>query len=52
MNKLQILIIEDEINLGVTLSEYLESKNYDCKHAKSCQEARVLFNSNEFSLLQ
>jgi DNA-binding response OmpR family regulator len=49
MSKLQILIIEDEINLGVTLSEYLESKGYLCKHAKSCQEARDLFNSNSFS---
>jgi two-component system alkaline phosphatase synthesis response regulator PhoP len=49
MNKLQILILEDEINLGVTLYEYLESKGYDCKHAKSCQEARDIFNLSDFS---
>lgn len=47
-NKQQILIIEDEINLGETLSEYLEAKNFSCLHAQNCEQARLAFNSEDF----
>jgi len=49
VNKHQILIVEDEINLGATLHEYLEDKEYLCQHAKNCKEARDLFNSDSFT---
>jgi two-component system alkaline phosphatase synthesis response regulator PhoP len=44
----EILIVEDEINLGITLSEYLVDKKFSCLLAKSCQEARDLFYSSDF----
>lgn len=49
MNKLPILIVEDEPNLGDTLLDYLESKSYDAKLAKTASEARDYFNSPNFS---
>ncbi|MAX67438.1 MAG: response regulator transcription factor [Bacteriovoracaceae bacterium] len=42
----KILIVEDELNLGTTLSEYLSAKKFNCQWAKSCQEAREFFKSN------
>ncbi|MEE2670065.1 MAG: response regulator transcription factor [Bdellovibrionota bacterium] len=41
----QILIVEDETNLGLTLVDYLGSKGFQAKHAKSCSEARIAFDS-------
>lgn len=49
MAKHQILIVEDEINLGITLSEYLIEKDYDCKHATSCAQALKFFNDSNYS---
>lgn len=48
MSKHQILIVEDEVNLGVTLSEYLVDKGYECKHASNCKEARDYFSQDDF----
>ena len=47
--KQEILIIEDEENLGASLSEYLEDRGFDCKHAKSCEEAINTFNQHDFN---
>ena len=33
-----ILIVEDEINLGETLKDYLEDQDFKCDLAKSYQE--------------
>ena len=49
MNKLPILIVEDEPNLGDTLRDYLASKSYDVRLAKNAQEAISLFSSPDFS---
>jgi two-component system alkaline phosphatase synthesis response regulator PhoP len=48
MNNHQILIVEDEVNLGITLSEYLIEKGYNCKHASNCDQARSIFSGNDF----
>lgn len=39
----KVLIIEDEKNLGDTLSEYLTALGYECTLATTCQQARVAF---------
>ncbi|MCK6594916.1 MAG: response regulator transcription factor [Bacteriovoracaceae bacterium] len=36
---LRILLLEDEINLGTTLSEYLNSKGHQCHWVQTIQEA-------------
>lgn len=40
---LNILIVEDEENLGITLSEYLKGLGHGCAWAKNAKEARELF---------
>ncbi len=40
MNNYHILLVEDEKTLGETLQEYLNSKQYQCHWAKTCEEAR------------
>lgn len=42
----EILVVEDEINLGLTLKDYLESKGFSTSHAKNCLEAREKFDSD------
>ena len=42
---LNILIVEDEENLGITLSEYLKGLGHGCFWAKNAKTARELFNS-------
>ena len=41
---LNILIVEDEENLGITLSEYLKGLGHGCFWAKDAKTARELFN--------
>lgn len=48
---LNILIVEDEENLGITLSEYLKSLGHDCSWAKNGKEARELFSKNRPSII-
>lgn len=42
---LNILIVEDEENLGITLSEYLKGLGHGCFWAKDAKSARELFKS-------
>ena len=42
---LNILIVEDEENLGITLSEYLKGLGHDCVWAKDAKSARELFRT-------
>lgn len=44
---LNILIIEDEENLGITLSEYLKGLGHGCFWAKDAKSARELFASQK-----
>lgn len=42
---LNILIVEDEENLGITLSEYLKGLGHDCSWARDAKMARELFKT-------
>lgn len=44
---LNILIVEDEENLGITLSEYLKGLGHGCFWAKDAKTARELFASQK-----
>lgn len=44
---LNILIVEDEENLGITLSEYLKGLGHSCFWANDVKGARELFNSQK-----
>lgn len=44
---LNILIVEDEENLGITLSEYLKGLGHECAWAKNAKEARDFFKSEQ-----
>jgi len=46
-----ILIVEDEINLGTTLSEYLSDKGYGCDHAIDAKHATDFFKSTKYSII-
>lgn len=48
MSNLPILIVEDEPNLGDTLLDYLESKQYSAKLAKTAKVAREIFLESDF----
>jgi two-component system alkaline phosphatase synthesis response regulator PhoP len=41
-----ILIVEDEANLGTTLHEFLSRKKYDCKLATNAKDAKEIFQNN------
>tara|TARA_Y100000780_G_scaffold231707_1_gene258347 strand:+ start:124786 stop:125508 length:723 start_codon:yes stop_codon:yes gene_type:complete len=45
---IQLLIVEDEPNLADTLSEYLESKDFNVCLARTAQQARSAFNAQDF----
>lgn len=49
LSSLNILIVEDEENLGETLYDYLDSKGFNCKLAQTYSEASKTFNSPDFS---
>jgi two-component system alkaline phosphatase synthesis response regulator PhoP len=48
---LNILIVEDEENLGITLSEYLKGLGHGCFWAKDAKSARELFASQKPSVI-
>jgi two-component system alkaline phosphatase synthesis response regulator PhoP len=43
MSELSLLIVEDEANLGQTLTNYLRTKKFNVDLAATCAEARVKF---------
>lgn len=48
---LNILIVEDEDNLGITLSEYLTGIGHSCSWAKSGAEAEKFFSEKKFNVV-
>ncbi|MBC7430386.1 MAG: response regulator transcription factor [Bacteriovorax sp.] len=48
---LNILIVEDEENLGITLSEYLKGLGHGCAWAKDARTARELFKSEKPNII-
>lgn len=49
MNNLPILIVEDELNLRVSLQEFLTDKGYYCQSASNCTEAKDIFLYKDFA---
>jgi DNA-binding response OmpR family regulator len=48
--KIEILIVEDDQNLGTILTEYLDVKGYSCKLCRNGQEGLEVFVKGNFSL--
>lgn len=48
---LNILIVEDEVNLGCTLEEYLSGLGHQCAWAKTAEEALGLFTNRKPNLV-
>jgi DNA-binding response OmpR family regulator len=49
-SKTKILLVEDDLNLGTILKEYLDVKGFDVIHCLNGQEAINIFNHNKFDL--
>lgn len=43
MSELSVLLVEDEVNLGQTLRDYLRAKKFSVELAPTCAEARIKF---------
>ncbi len=52
MNKevLNILLVEDDLNLGVLLVDYLETEGFNVKLCKDGEQAVKMFHANQYSL--
>jgi DNA-binding response OmpR family regulator len=52
MNKeiLNILLVEDDLNLGVLLVDYLETEGFNVKLCKDGEQAVKMFHTNQYSL--
>jgi len=48
--KYKILLVEDDINLGTILREFLMIKNYEVVLAKDGEKGKRIFNSEDFDL--
>ena len=51
MSEPKLLIVEDEINLGETLKDFLESNQYKPTHATTCTLAREFFANDKPSIV-
>lgn len=47
----KLLIVEDELNLGTTLQEFLTDKGYHCDHAPNATQAQEMFKDNKYSIV-
>ena len=45
-----ILLVEDDLNLGIILKEYLEVKGYTVTHCLNGEEGSKVFGANKFDL--
>jgi DNA-binding response OmpR family regulator len=48
--KIKILLVEDDVNLGLVISDHLESNGYDVTVADDGSQGLIKFNSNLFHL--
>lgn len=46
----RLLLLEDDLSLGATLKEGLESRGYEVSWSKNCSEARISGDSEKFDL--
>lgn len=51
MEKIRILLAEDDLNLGTLLKEFLEVKNFSVTHCLNGDECGNIFKSGKFDLL-
>ena len=51
MNKIKILIVEDDPNLGKILLEYLEAKNFEISLAVDGEDGLDKFLNNSWDIL-
>jgi DNA-binding response OmpR family regulator len=51
MNKLKILVVEDDANLGNLLAEYLNAKGYDATRAENGKEGLRAYKQGYFDFL-
>jgi len=51
MNKIKILIVEDDQNLGQILNEYLQLKGYDTRLARDGEEGLATYHRGSFDFL-
>lgn len=51
MEKIKLLLVEDDINLGTLLKEFLEVKNFAVTHCLNGEEGRKIFGTSAFDLL-
>lgn len=47
----KLLIVEDDVNLGIVIEDYLASAGFETHLAKNGQEARSLLNEQSFDLI-
>jgi DNA-binding response OmpR family regulator len=50
MNKIKVLLVEDDPNLGLLLKEYLEAKGYSAVLAKNGKEGYNVFSKDKFNI--
>jgi DNA-binding response OmpR family regulator len=50
MSEKRILLVEDDVNLGTILSEFLSMKNYKVDLCKDGEEGHTSYNNNEYDL--
>ncbi len=50
MNKIKVLLVEDDPNLGMLLKEYLEAKGYSTVLAKNGKEGYTVFSKDKFNI--
>lgn len=48
--KVKILLVEDDVNLGTILKEYLTVKNFDVVHSLNGEDALKVFSKNKFDI--
>jgi two-component system, OmpR family, response regulator len=48
---MKILIVEDNLDLGIELKEYLSTSGYICKIVKNCETAFEEINSNDYDVI-
>ncbi len=49
-NRTKILLVEDDLNLGTILKEYLGVKGFDVVHCLNGEDAQIIFNQSKFDL--
>lgn len=49
-SRTKILLVEDDLNLGTLLKEYLGVKGFEVVHCLNGEDARIIFNQSKFDI--